>query len=282
MGKLRIVLFWLAGLVLASAAPLILPRNWGYKPPTGIGINWESPLSQGLVGAYLLNSGTGGRAYDSTGFNAPAALNNSPAQAPADARLGKGLNLVAGSSQSVDFGSGPRLVIGAGGFTFAVGYQSAGTNGFALSSRAASGAGYEILVGASGVAGQTALRLSDGNVQAATGNATISTTTGEVLVGVVDRSTNFSYLYDRGVLQQSASISGIGSIANTQDPFLGKRGATYITMNAYLAYFWNRALRPAEVLELYIHPYSMFQSPSPLPLLLSPNGNKTIHWVTQQ
>jgi hypothetical protein len=182
----------------------------------------------------------------------------------------------------VDFGSGPRLVIGAGGFTFAVGYQSAGTNGFALSSRAASGAGYEILVGASGVAGQTALRLSDGNVQAATGNATISTTTGEVLVGVVDRSTNFSYLYDRGVLQQSASISGIGSIANTQDPFLGKRGATYITMNAYVAYFWNRALRPAEVLELYIHPYSMFQSPSPLPLLLSPNGNKTIHWVTQQ
>jgi hypothetical protein len=197
MAKFRIVLVWCAGLMLASAAPLIFPRNWGYKPTTGTVINWGSPLSQGLAGAYLLNSGAGGRAYDSTGINPPAVLNNSPAQAPADARLGKGLSLAAGSSQSADFGSGPKLVIGAGSFTFAVGYQSAATNALALSSRAAGGAGYEILVGASGAAG-------------------------------------------------------------------------------------NRALKPAEVLELYVHPFSMFESPAPLTSLLSPNGSRTIHRVAQQ
>lgn len=41
----------------------------GQKPPFGARVNWHHPLSQGLVGAWLFNEGSGGTAYNAINGN---------------------------------------------------------------------------------------------------------------------------------------------------------------------------------------------------------------------
>lgn len=158
-----------------------------------------------------------------------------------------------GTTQGVDLGASASLSIGAGSFTYSIWvYRATAINSFVIGSRSASGvtAGYDLLTGIASVPGTWACRIADG-VTGVEDDSVFNLTDWQLLSCTVDRGTNLLSQYLNGRLMATTSIATLGSIANTLNPSLAKRGSTFWAGTLDEARFYSRALSNAEVMSLY-------------------------------
>jgi hypothetical protein len=88
------------------------------KPPPGAEIDWEHPLAQGLVGAWLFHEGAGLWVNDVSGRSLPGRGVNNPTRSPSP--YGSVLNLASASTQYVTMGDDTRFQLGGTGRSFSV------------------------------------------------------------------------------------------------------------------------------------------------------------------
>lgn len=251
---------------------------WPSKPPTGIQLNRNHPLVQGLVGCWLFNEGSGLRANDLCGMNHGTLTSFEPFSSTSKWSGGNtgtvlmfdGTNdvVVCGNNPSLDFGTRPFSIefwidgktpsttfVGFVGKPNAVDWTATSAKlGFLILER---------------FADDIRIEFGDGSVSGSTGQDV--TTLGSyrnqgwlqfvVTVGTVGDTIK---AYKNTTLSNQVTRT-VGSITNTINLSIG--AWTGIVNRFSLATYsivriWNRSLNQDEVKYLYNKPYEMFWNPS--------------------
>lgn len=242
------------------------------KPSLGATINWSHPLSKGLVGAWLMNEGGGRIVRDlissSTSFIDGAIWNNSA--------KGKVIYFD-GANDSVDLGG--KYNPGSNPFTILIWLQTSHVNSLAISTCSVAGQqGYEFLIGSGGVAGTNVFRitgsLSTGGFTAATG---LNDNKYHQYVGTY-WNTEGSWYVDGKLISDNATNPG--TINNSQNLKIARRGSTYCQENVSLVSYYNRVLSPQEIQQLYIEPYCFINPPTPWTVWGAISGGVTTYIKT--
>lgn len=240
--------------------------GWSYynKPPLGWPIDWDSPLTKGLVGYWLMNEGGGSKVFDSSG-------NGNMGTLVADTHFvagkfgGSALNFD-GTGDYVDLIYNSSLSFGTGDFTLSAwiyphtvssyivifGKDVVGERDwdFGLGSQSGKLVFYD---------GQTDISIHSNAVLSANSwQQVIATRSGTTLTLYVD-----------------AKVQGVGTsegnFTETNDIYIGAREYA-----GYEQYFdgimdqlriFNRALTASEIAQLYREPFAVFKDPDEIPIL---------------
>lgn len=214
----------------------------------------------GLVAYYPLNETTGSVAKNYAPANKNS-LNGSITETTLGqpGKVGRAYSFD-GVNDEVDLGNSSSLEIGTGSASFGTlcFLENATTSKFPFASRTGfNSGGYDILVN-TGVAGRVAIRIGAGDINSGTYDTTVNTW--HFIVGVVNRSTDLLILYVDGVQCSTKDIANIPAVVdgapeaefvqNTQNPNIGKRGATFFNQKAQHVFFVNRGLTSNEILNI--------------------------------
>ncbi len=232
-------------------ANILRKRYFNTKPPLGAQLDTSHPLSQGLVGCWLMNEGGGKIATNLGQYPGSGTYVNNPQF------IGQGVKFVAASSQYVDLGS--KYSFGNNDFTFIQWFNpQSSVNSFSLSSRSpAPGYGYEILCGSGGVTTNYQIRYA--GVSGVTGVGFTITNTNNIqqIAATFKKSPFLLNIYVAGKLVAKSSTTDPGSIVNTQNLRIASRGTTYFSGIIYLTLVYNRVLSPSEIQSLDVAQYQM-------------------------
>lgn len=243
--------------------------KYTFKPSLVSSINWNHPISQGLIGCWLFNEQSGNRIYDLARDNHGVLLNG-PVWSP----INNGHLLFDGSNDSIDFGD--KLDIGLSSYTFCMSFRASSLSGllhglFSKAIAADATQRYALFIYNVGGNYKITTFISNGGASDVQTSSLINVATNvwyNVAV-VYDRLDKVS-LYINGVLDSSATISQFQSI-DFQSSYNFRIGAYGDAANN-ASYFFNglisnlqifdRALSAEEIKSLYENPYQ-FISPFP-------------------
>ncbi len=224
-----------------------------FKPQVGSRLNYGHPLSQGVLGCWLMNEGSGDQLFDSGGNLYTGAFEGNAAWTTGS--YGHAVNITDNSTDGVNVGK--VLPTGTGTFTistivtlqdsagryaFSQWDSSVGlfVQNFGSNLNVYEGSNSRIVVDDFWVVGETLMLtiVYDGDQYHACSNGELiaSSSTG---LSAPDFSANTNFIWGN---RDSGSRQFIGDISY---------GIVY-----------NRALPPQEVAALYVNPYQMFQYPS--------------------
>ena len=241
------------------------------KPSLGSTIDFNHPLSQGLVGCWLFNEQTGNKIYDLAKDNHGNLLNGPIWNSDVD-----GILKFDGTNDSVDFGD--TLDIGLSSYSFCISFKASSLSGllhglFSKSIAANATQRYALFIwNISGNYKITTFISNGGSSDVQTSsNINVSTNVWYHVTAVFDRKDKV-YLYINGKLDSSATISQFQSI-NFQSNYNFRIGSygdasnnpSYL-LNGFISNFkiYNRALSAEEVLSLYEQPYQFINPPAAL------------------
>lgn len=251
-------------------AGLWIPRA-PQKPPVGQRINWQHPLSDQLIGLWILNEGAGApcnlaRPQISTvvGSAPPwASTSDGPGLTyPGSGTVNARIQLGATTDYSAE--SPPYTVV-------CRGIQRGTVNNFLYSSSIASGtAGYEVLVGISSVAGAVTARSVVSGPPAALNSGTLTLDADEYGAvatyvsawdydGTNTGCTLTVHTQRRVLTSTRGTATGLRSLdANGQPLTIGARAATYLVSSSISAlWIYRRLLVDSEQAWLHAEPYAM-------------------------
>ncbi|MFX1248547.1 MAG: DUF2341 domain-containing protein, partial [Promethearchaeota archaeon] len=202
---------------LSSSQNTFLSMYYG-NPTAG---NQENPVAvwdENYVGVWHLGEESGS-ATDSTTYGTSGTISGGVTQ-NISGKLGKGYDFDGNDGSSVLFGDpgDGHLDFGLGSFTVSYWMNiDQSTSDYQLpiykGGTTNSEAGYEMETNPT--AESIDFMTSDGTTAYSSGNAGVTFDTWAYMVGVVDRSSNYIYLYQDGNDQGSSSISSLGSVDNS-------------------------------------------------------------------
>ena len=245
--------------------------EYTFKPSLGSSINWNHPISQGLVGCWLFNERTGNKIYDLAKDNHGNLLNG-----PIWNSFNNGYLQFDGSNDTIDFGD--TLDIGLSSHTFCTSFRASSLSGSLhgiFSKSIASGASnrYALFIYNDGANYKIGTFISNGgssDVQTPS-SINVATNVWYHVAVVYDRSDKV-YLYINGTLDSSATISQFQSV-NFQSSYNFRIGSYGDAANNPSYFFnglisnlqiYNRALSAEEIRSLYENPYQFLNPPASL------------------
>jgi hypothetical protein len=245
--------------------------EYNYKPPLGSSINWNHPLSQGLVNCFLFNELNGLRIYDLAKDNHGNLLNG-----PIWNSSNNGYLQFDGNNDTIDFGD--NLDIGLSSYTFCTSFRASSLSGslhglFSKSIAADAIQRYALFIYNAGGNYKIGTFISNGgssDVQPPSVINVVANVWYHVVV-VFDRSDKV-YLYVNGNLDSSATISQFQSV-DFQSSYNFRIGSYGDAANNPSFFFngsisnlqiYNRALSAEEIRSNYENPYQFINPPSSL------------------
>lgn len=235
-------------------AGLFLSRAWKlWKPTLGFGINPSHALSQGLIGAWVMNEGGGLSLKDLSGKNNTGALTGGPTWSAG--QFGPALSFN-GSSSYVDLGSGvplatrisisARLKVASFIANMQIVCSDASVRRFQFRVNSSNGIDFVVFDGGGSV------------LAFASSATTLSANIFYHVIGTYDGSN--AYVYINGV--QDATGAGSGSSATVADTiYIGARNTGSLFFSGVIdeVLIYNRALSSYEVQQLYVDPFCFMQ-----------------------
>lgn len=230
------------------------------KPPFGARINWNHPLSQGLVGAWLFNEGGGIAVVDVTNIyrNYDGTIHN-PAS---NMWVGPWLKFPGSGTTILTLGNWPQYRIA----TFVAGITFISNSSYQqiINSDQTSGSARVFQYRITDTGSINFLAFSSG-LQQVTGSTTLQSGSYYNLCGKVDGSNISIFINGKsdvtpgacGLLDTAAlSVTHIGAFQQNVGDYVN---ISYIS-NSYFSYvyIYNRPLSDGEILLLHANPYQMF------------------------
>jgi len=233
------------------------------QPPLGTPLNISHPLSQGLVGCWLLNEGGGQIAVDSVNLSNPGTLTNGPRFAVAQRGQCVALD---GSNDYISVNNTSSALNFAGPITLSAWVYPQISNAY-----------QGVIVKATGVNNrQYAFYLSQlgtGNIYVAFAGSNI----GDQAVSpawtvnawnhiVVTADGSNIKIYINGVLASTLGNANVSATASGNVVFGMDVPNNQFPLNGYMGpvFIYNRAISASEVRQLYANSYQMFQQAKPL------------------
>ena len=240
------------------------PRLSGGKPAVSAVIDSDHPLANGLIGAWLMNEGTGGIIADHTNGENVATATSEPAWTLSP--NGLAMEFTVGDPDYLSCSSVLPVTSELTVVSYCLVNNSA-ANRLLLDSRDADNDGFVLFVDSS-----DQLSLYWNEYDYTSGSAI---TQGEWVQFACTHKPGESLLYENGGLL-SGSASGTGGAANvalTSPPTIGTQSfstpAESWDGSIGLVYVWNRSLSAEEIGWLYQTPYEMFSDGSRRPIFYS-------------
>jgi len=173
----------------------------------------------------------------------------------------------ASSSQSTDLGA--ALVTST--VTFGVIAQSSQADSFFISSRSSTGtAGFELACGLGATPGAMGARSQSSGSILPTG--TITGFNDGQFHHFTGRFTGPTLSFFADGRKATDATGATGSITSSQNLFIGKRGATFLTGGVALVYVFYRVLTDSEIFQLHQNPWSLFPPRKPQIYVNAPSG----------
>lgn len=235
------------------------------KPPLGSVVNWGHPLSNGLVGCWLMNEGAGLKATDIVSkMNGTLAGGSffGVRKAP-----GKGLLYPKSDGNRCEIADNTRFTFTTSdSFSFAVYFIPTDVSAtFDLIRQDRDTQLPRSIIAMAGSSTGISFFIADAIANISTGKMTQTITAGNLYmaVGVRETATDTVKLYLNGQLGETVATDKCTGTINSDIPlYLG----TYRNTGAgsweeefagyiYAVYFWRKALTATEVKELYVNPY---------------------------
>lgn len=241
-----------------------------YKPPRGCQLNRTHPLARGLVGAWLMNEGTGDTVWDYSGNqNTGTLMNMDPATDWVATQHGEALDFDGSTNQyAIIDGSNPLFSSTDFSFNLLVHFDGlAGDDGDLIQKAARHNSGEPLVMWFdTGNALQFLLTDGGSTYSGVKISATSTVSAGWYDITLVFRGSINTRLYFDGCEDGSSPFdtSALSELDTTDDITLaintnlgsydGKR------LNGQIAHFfwWNRALSAVDVREMHRAPYAMF------------------------
>lgn len=157
-----------------------------------------------------------------------------------------------GTDGQIDLGTSALMAFATSDFTFGTicFLKNSTTVKMPIATRSGINDGYEIRINDS-VAGRCVINVDgSGSGAASGGNFNTTVDTFHFLAGVVNRTTATVRTFGDGLFRGSSSISSIGNITNSQNPFLAKRGVTFFDERSQHSFIVARALSETELARL--------------------------------
>lgn len=247
----------------------IVDRPVVYKPGPGVQINWNHPLTRGLVGFWILNEG-GGTVANDLAIYGPGTLTNSPGWS--SGAIGTAVTLVRASSQYIQIAHNANVSTNTNStlsievrFRFPAAGASCPSSDCGLISKTSSNKACPfdsfIIPGTP----TSTIHFILGNCSA-TNDQSIATT-------LINSSASHVFCGTNGTLttgniriyvdgQIVKDVSGGGASVSEGAGFairIGNRNDNLTLFDGVIEYarVWNRELTPNEVRDLYIQPYAI-------------------------
>lgn len=244
---------------------------WMSKPPCGVQLNRNHPLAQGLVGCWLFNEGSGLRANDLSGNNNTGVLTNFEPMSSTSGWTGDGTN----HGTSLKFN-------GISNFVNIPDSTTMNPTKFTIFVRftpLSEPANFNRIVDKLNLLAVTGFTLLYNNIAPRKIYFAIENTLGietntlatYPIPAPMETTKSIAFSFD-------GSVIGIfeDGVFKGQTPFVGTYATTTVAMkinslndlsqfaNNIVSelHYWNRALSPQEVQQLYAQPYAMFWNPS--------------------
>lgn len=241
---------------------MLLPQTYMIKPAFGTPINPYHPLSQGLVGYWLMNGASGLTAYDLSGFG-----NHGTFGAGAAAPSWKPQGIYYDGGDHINCGTENSLNMGAGNFTIGTRFKTSAYGTLTGKGSTYTG-GKRYYIGM--YSGGGIFISIDDNVASKTLISTLNYDDNIWHFAVGVRDGNNLRLYIDGIEDPNSplDITGVGSTDSPRAYYIGAiwREDTgvineHFTGNIGNAWVYNRALLSQEVSQLCVNSYVMFAQP---------------------
>ncbi len=243
-------------------ADILTKRYWNTKPPLGSTLDYSHPLSQGLVGCWLMNERGGALASDLSRNIKPQNTNGANFYTQQFQGL-RSIGYVKGIFVTVPniYKTGANTIIWSGmvlGNAIVAGvsllsilYDSAYSSPYASieirRSNTSTGIGFNYNLDGVFISGATL------GIETIIHNK-------KYVYGLVIKN-GFQGKYVNGILVNSATASGVITYSSTSNLNIGRYGSLSRDANdlTEYAYVYNRALSPSEIQSLYVAPYQMIK-----------------------
>jgi len=230
---------------------------WTQKPPVGSQINWGHPLSQGLVGAWLMNEGGGNVIKDIATINTGGLVSGS--WKPTTKGLGINFD---GTATQVNCGHSQQLDVTTKPLTYAFTFQTsytAGVSKFIVSK----GTTEVISTSNAGIIFKTDFLTTDLSRQSAVSWFSINIPYIITLTWDGSPVATGIHIYKDGVESPSyTSINAVdGKVDTSANDFIIGDSANRVSQVMNFLMRWNRVLSPSEISSLYTSPYQFITAP---------------------
>lgn len=227
--------------------------GWGFnKPPVGSKIDWSNPMSNGLVGCFLLNEGAGTKCHNLANNYNIGTLTTAP-WSKGLGGIGIKFSNTAGERVSGTIAS----LSGSRGLTMAFGFQATGASNYTIGGIGSTASDQQAI----------SLRANSSTVLGSVLygrdlSGTFSSYTNKLCVGVYQHKKNGArYLYLNGVrvsVGNNGSYGGNGAFKIGAAPFSdSERFQGWV----YFGYYWNRDLSDQECIRICYEPYDVIKYP---------------------
>jgi len=234
------------------------------KPMLGLQINWVHPLSDGLVGCWLFNEGSGNKVFDLSGSGHDGTLVNSPIWTSGDS--GPVLQFDDANNRYIDIDDGTFFILDKITVVTRVKILSGAVNYDGIVTKSDWDNGWGLWCSNDF---SSKIRWHCGNYEGA--GSIISTAIWEgagwvTVAGTYDRQN--VRLYINGL--EDASAAYTDAIADPGDhTLIGKYVSDNYVLDGYIKYvmIYNRALSASEIALLYREPFCMFKQDLPVSMM---------------
>lgn len=258
----RTLILFLAFLILAT--PVMATTPWTSKPPLGAQINWNHPLSRGLVACFLMNEGGGVKVIDLVG-KYPFVLSGGATWKSNNKGIGinfDGINGIGVCNTNLGFTNYPISILWMGRSNsvsteetvWCLSHTADTNNYFLISAVGNDGArGWEYQVRNNVDASNTpGFSVADSGV---------SIDSSCHIINCVSSNSSNHKIYVDGILKDTDT-----NTTNFNSPLskhviggLIRSTTDYETSQSNLLIIWNRVLSPSEIRQLYIEPYCFIE-----------------------
>jgi hypothetical protein len=250
--KKLLTLLLLFSLVCPAEGAFRKAKAWEGKPPVGSVIDWNNPLSKGLVGCWLMNEGGGfprslinGRPLNQAAVTWSAKNKGLVIQNASGLKSDTaGLEFLSGSWSIIVYFYNPQ--------TFTSNYPSIFARTTYSNESTNSGWGIE--------GNNTKLTFLSRNDNGSYGLNSLTTpqaNTNYIVVGTSDGTTRKIYLNGKFEAQTTNNPNPKDSVTNGIS--IGKTAVMQVP--TYMALAYNRCLSPSEIQSLYVSPYQFIVAP---------------------
>lgn len=227
------------------------------KPPLGAQLNWSHPLAQGLVGAWLMNEGSGSvvnNSFGSYGFLSGPILSGIGLEFGSSVSQ-KYVNLLNTDTGLLDWSTSSRFTV----LTRAVLITNPGATDFpTILSKRPSDANYQYQLRISGSSSDALSILATGGSRNST---LIPPLNAPNNIGFASDGTSF-YFYLNGVVQTTA----VQTITHkTGNVYIGGASDTQEHNwdgSIYYVFVYNTLLSKSQIDSFFLNPFSMYQRPA--------------------
>jgi len=251
--------------------------GWPYqqKPPMGWPLDWDNPLSRGLVCHLPFNEGSGGIVNDLSGNGNTGTLVGAAHFGPG--KFGSCLDF-GGDGDYVDCGDDSSLDMGSGDLSVSAWFKTITTSNDVIIGKGMSGTDSKryvlVVLGDSPYNGKVQIYLDDNSNPGSLISSADTYNDGNwhYVVGVRDGSN--LRLYIDGTAETPVDISSLGDIDSAGDCDIGTiydnalpGYANYFNGSMDNVMIFDRALTASEIAQLYREPFCMFKDPAEIALL---------------